>query len=431
MSSSGPSNGQAKRHHDGTEDGQPAHKSSRTNEAPPEQQEEIPHLRKGSRKRRILRGPNGEAMIPDSFPLEWADSRTIDVLNIPTGWDFILEDDHGMTLGSREWWEDYGPWLDTHKEALKLSAEIWKMKDKAMPGCYFEEWGFSGKFAEFVEKEEDEDDEEGQAESNTDIYAEKEDDNRPYNKLASLYPEWPWYFTMRGVDRSRWWLQECLKRDPDNFYDLCVGKKFSAYGALEVLENIIAKFDSVFRPKSTYRDFWPEVEGLAMFLHGGVLDYDGIGDGKRRQMTNEIIGYLILATIDALEQQDVFKPDSEIRNLGLVLFMFIQWKLSHCYVPAESLFWMCKIVELAEEANVKLTSPHNFEKDCRWVKTIRDRGAKRMDKWENVDWQSQLREFKDNTGSTKFGGDYFDITIMTQDDRNQREREWRRKVQIR
>ncbi|KAF5715980.1 amine oxidase flavin-containing protein [Fusarium mundagurra] len=449
MSSSGPSNGQAKRPHDGTEDGQPAPKSSRTNEAPPEQQEETPHLHKGSRKRRILRGPNGEAMIPDSFPVEWADSGVIDVLNIPTGGDFTFDEDHGMTLKSRAWWEDYGPWIDARKEGLKLSAEIWKMRDEAMqqdatapedegaddwdficvPSHDDEERGFGGKFEGFEDKEEDEDDEEGQQ--------------------KTLQTTMPRRMMIRGLTTSSHHsTQSGLGTSPCVVLIATGGGRKNVSSEIQTTSTTcasatnsllmvhlsiqIAKFDSAFQPKSTYRDFWPEVEGLALVLQNGMLNYDRIGDDKRREMANEIVGYLILATIDALKKQNVFKPDSGIRNLGLVLFMFVQWKLDHCYhIPTESLFWMCKIVELAEEANVNLTSPYDFEKDFKRVKYIHDRWAKRMDKWENLDWQSRLREYKDNTGSTKFGGDYFDITIMSRDDRYQREREWRPKVQIR
>jgi hypothetical protein len=169
-----------------------------------------------------------------------------------------------MTLGSRKWWDDHGPWLDTHKKALKLSAAKWKMRDEAMKqddtvpddeGA--DDWDFICMLIPRIERgsddededededeededvDEDEDEEEGEGETGND--AEKDKEKKPYDKLASLHPEWPWFFTMRGVDRHTWWEQECLKRSPDDF-DLYIYNDFGGYGAMEVLENIVSTF---------------------------------------------------------------------------------------------------------------------------------------------------------------------------------------------
>ncbi|CVL10013.1 uncharacterized protein FPRN_13571 [Fusarium proliferatum] len=275
------------------------------------------------------------------------------------------------------------------------------------------------------EDEDEDEDEEGEGEGDTGNDAENDKEKKPYDKLASLHPEWPWFFTMRGVDRHMWWQQECLKRSPDDF-DLYIYNDFGGYGALEVLENIIALFNLVFKLKSTYRDFWPEVEGLAMILRGSLLEYVMIDDGERVQVTCEDVGALILATIEALKKQDVFKPDSEIHNLGLVLFMFIRWgrEQSDYGVEEENWSWIYKIIDLAEEARIKLTAPHNFEKDYEEIKDHREEWAQSMGKWNNVKWNDrvsfptvawrmarltgfQLRDFKDNKGSTKLGGHEF------------------------
>src|SRR5690242_3715995 len=46
---------------------------------------------------------------------------------------------------------------------------------------------------------------------------EKGEDKKPYGKLASLHPDWPWSFTMRADDRLTWWQIEALKHDQDDF----------------------------------------------------------------------------------------------------------------------------------------------------------------------------------------------------------------------
>ncbi|KAI3579119.1 hypothetical protein IWW34DRAFT_849532 [Fusarium oxysporum f. sp. albedinis] len=107
-----------------------------------------------------------------------------------------------ITFRSRRWWEDHDPWLDAYQEALKISDEGWKMRDEAMKqgdsvpddeGA--DDWDFmclpipgyeDGKFCgEF----EDDDEEEGDGETANN--AEKENDEKPFKKLASLHPNWP------------------------------------------------------------------------------------------------------------------------------------------------------------------------------------------------------------------------------------------------
>lgn len=86
------------------------------------------------------------------------------------------------------------------------------------------------------------------------------------------------------------------------------------------------------------------------------------------------MGALILVTIEVLKKEDVFKPDSEIHNLGLVLFMFIRWgrEQSDYGVDEENWSWIYKIIDLAEEAGIKLTAPHNFEEDREDIKDHRE-----------------------------------------------------------
>ncbi|RKK88285.1 hypothetical protein BFJ69_g141 [Fusarium oxysporum] len=75
-----------------------------------------------------------------------------------------------------------------------------------IPG--YEDGKFCGEF-------EDDDEEEGDGETANN--AGKENDEKPFKKLESLHPNWPWVFAMRGVDRFKWWQQECCKRIQDHF----------------------------------------------------------------------------------------------------------------------------------------------------------------------------------------------------------------------
>ncbi|KLO85125.1 uncharacterized protein Y057_4210 [Fusarium fujikuroi] len=363
-------------------------------------------------------------MMPQFMPRECAESKAIEAIPMPTRWIAAIDATPGreMTLGSSKWWDDHGPWLDAHKKALKLSAAKWKMRDEAMKqddtvpddeGA--DDWDFICMPIPRIERrggdddDEDEDEEEDEEEKKK-KKKKKKDEARLETMLRKTGRRSPTtslhHFTQSGL--------ECLKRSPDDF-DLYIYNDFGGYGAMEVLENIIAQFNLVFKPKSTYRDFWPEVEGFAMILRGSLLEYVMIDDGERVQVTCEVVGALILATIEALKKQDVFKPDSEIRNLGLVLFMFIRWGREQSDYGVEEENWsrIYKIIDLAEEAGIKLTAPHNFEKDYFEIKDHLEEWAQRMGKWNN------LRDFKDNKGSTKLGGHEFDITRMSKAQRQQ------------
>ncbi|KAM0289769.1 hypothetical protein ACHAO9_005646 [Fusarium lateritium] len=407
-------------------------KSARTEDAPAEEQGES------------STGPKG------------SQAKVIETLPIPSGWVAGIDaiPDRAMTLGSRKWWEDHGPWLEANKKALKLPEAKWKMRDEAMKqddtvaddeGA--DDWDFvcypiprserarvSGDEDDEDEDEDDEDDEDedGEDEDGEDEEGEgngkdgekdKDDDKeKPYDKLASLHPDWPWSFTMRGIDRFDWWQQEALKRNQDEFA-MHIYNDFTGYGMHEVMENIFAQFGSVFKPKAGYRDFWPEVEGMAMVLRSGLIDYMMCDDPDKCESISEMVGYLTLATIDALRKQDVFKPDSEIRNLGTVLFMLIRWgreQIDYDF-SGECCSWIYKVIDLAEEADVQLAAPHNFDKAYDEIVDNRDKRAK-MKRWDKVSWPAKVKAYTTKhigVARAKLGGHQYDITKFTKAERNQ------------
>jgi hypothetical protein len=133
--------------------------------------------------------------------------------------------------------------LEAHKTKLSLKAADWKRKDEALAkepevteGEPKDPWDFICIHSQAsVDEEEDEEDE----------AAEEGDDGTGPNaseaigKLASLYPRHKWISSLLGQDRSRWWMQESFKRDPDSF-DMYIYNDFAWYGKIEVFENIVS-----------------------------------------------------------------------------------------------------------------------------------------------------------------------------------------------
>jgi hypothetical protein len=48
-------------------------------------------------------------------------------------------------------------------------------------------------------------------------------------------------------------------------------------------------------------------------------------DGERCSKIVEMVGFLALAAVNVLEKQDVFKPESDVRNIAIVLAMLIRY----------------------------------------------------------------------------------------------------------
>ncbi|KAM0424340.1 hypothetical protein ACHAPT_010486 [Fusarium lateritium] len=383
---------------------------------PPDDYGEGSETQNAPRVRRIPKGPKGETFMPQVMPRECAE--VIKDIPMPGRWVCAIDaiPDRSMTLNSRQWWEEHGPWLEANKKKLKLSAADWKKKDAALqkddepvpddegnddwdfvcsmkPNSEKRRDEYEGEESEEEEEEEEEDDEEDDEEGNGNGKGKGKDkgDKKPYGKLASLHPEWPWFFTKLGEDRGRWWSQEAMKRDQDTF-GLHYYNDFTWYGALEVIENIIARFTDVFKPKATYREIWPEIEGLTLALSSNCLEFEMCDDGQRCNKVIELIGYMVVAAMEALKKEGVFKPDSEIRNLGLVVAMLIKWaawELNYD-MDEESCSWAYKLLDMADDAGIDLTGPPRFEADIKKIADDRDRKAKGMKRWDSVNWATKV-----------------------------------------
>ncbi|KAF4981770.1 hypothetical protein FZEAL_2492 [Fusarium zealandicum] len=395
-------------------------------EQPQEEHGQAAQTEQAARKRRIPRGPKGEYFMPQFMPCECADQ--IGKIPMPSRWVAVIDATPGreMTLTSREWWEDHEPWLKAHKARLKLKAADWNKKEEAMKkdssvpedeGA--DDWDFVCRMRPKSERSYEKDDDEDDEEDSEDDEAEGEDKGpKPYSKFASLHPEWPWFFTMKGEDRGKWWVQEALKRDQDDF-DMHFYNDFTWYGALEVIENIFAQFSDVLKSKATYRDIWPEVEGLALALRSNNLEFAMCDDSERCAKVIELVGYLAITVIDALKKENVFTPDSDIRNLGLVLCLLMRWgweQHTSYDFEDENSSWVYKIIDMADEAGVKLVGPPKFDEELDQMRSQRAEKATKMNRWNSVNWTNKLKSY---APKTRLGGHRYDITKMSVAERKQ------------
>ncbi|KAK7428113.1 hypothetical protein QQZ08_005352 [Neonectria magnoliae] len=394
--------------------------------------------------RRISKGPNGETFMPCVMPAEC--HKEISKIPMPSSWIVAIDatPDREMSLGSREWWEDHESWLEKNKTKLKLKPDQWAKKDEAMMKEVTikedegnQDWDFIC-LTQAPDKDEDEYDEDDEDEED-DEEADKSADKAPdasskepkpsvTGKLASLHPDHIRTISMLGQDRTRWWQLEATKRDQDDF-DMHIYNDFTGYGRIEVIENIFLHFEKLFKKRNvSYREIWPEVEGFALGMNSDLGGFIMCDDGEKCGVIIEMVGHLLITVVDTLKKQGVFKPGSDIYNLGSMLATWVEWGygVSDDYgFEDEETSWIYRIVELAEEAGVALRGPTKaFAKMLATMKENKD--GKSLKKWKPVAWSTKLKSYKSRYASaTSFrgrghiGGDHYDITKMPAQERKQ------------
>ncbi|KAI5460083.1 hypothetical protein BGZ63DRAFT_426032 [Mariannaea sp. PMI_226] len=396
---------------------------------------------------RVTLGPNGEILIPSILPEECA--KSIPKIPIPGSWIRGLDGTPGrvMTLASRRWWETNSPWLIANRTKLGIKPSDWAKRGEAMlkevelkEDEGKNDWDFIclPKHEDRDGDDDDEDDDDDDDDEDEEADGEDDDENEgeaanrnskrkgkgkdkkrpdeasPVGKLASLHPGYPYIASMRAHDRYQWWLLEVLKRDQDDF-SLHIYNDFSLYGQLEVLENIFLQFSKVFKPTADVRNVWPEVEGLALILDMGVIDFTMVEDGDRGGRTIEMIGNMTVACMDYLVQHELFSPASSVPNIGYILSLIIKWSWDQTQDEEGNSWedngsWIYYVVKTAEDAGISLTDASRMDEILEKAKA-RSIPESSLTKWRNIKWASKLKSFRSRYGS--IGGQSHDITKMS------------------
>ncbi|KAL6695327.1 hypothetical protein J3F84DRAFT_394899 [Trichoderma pleuroticola] len=358
-------------------------------------------------------GPNGELFIPQVFPSECL--KAVKKLVLPPGWVHAIDATPGRTLSlsNRRWWEMNSRWLEANQKALGLTDKHWKMRDEAFIDNPPLEEDDANTSEEFIciyppadeqdsndgdedgeeDEDEDEEDEDGEeAEDDNDKVkgsgnkkssadtkgknkeaadAEEEALRKRVGKPASRHPEHHWVSSLGGHERSRWWTQEILKRNQDD-YLLHIYNDFNWYGTIEVLENLFVQFERVLKSTSHEPlDLWREVEGLALLLNSGNAEFEMCDDGERCEKILELFGSMTIAAIDELQKKGLFTKDSKFPNISIMLALLIKyaWSMGRGgYGFEDTVTWVFYVVQQAEAAGITLGGPSGFEKILKEIK---------------------------------------------------------------
>ncbi|KAK3332601.1 hypothetical protein B0T19DRAFT_457490 [Cercophora scortea] len=272
---------------------------------------------------------------------------------------------------------------------------------------------------------------------------EDEDEEADKDDDAKNHPDHPWKLTVAGKAKTFNMRSHCDLRDPDNF-NMYTFNDHMGYGVVEVIQNIFLDYEEA---AGNWKEQWAICEGLAFFMPTGFADpIVGIDDGELAGATFELTGRLFVSTLAHLERENQLSKDSEVKNLGLIMALFL--KLVHDHKDygffessrAESIGpakdkkkwsphrFVDQVVSYAHKYDIAITGPKNAAEmvaDCKMDAAL-PLPESNTAKADVFGFAKALKNYTNKHGgvcaflsprkegaTTRIGGDYLDITSWT------------------
>ncbi|KAL9595380.1 MAG: hypothetical protein Q9219_006482 [cf. Caloplaca sp. 3 TL-2023] len=144
-------------------------------------------------------------------------------------------------------------------------------------------------------------------------------------RFADANPKHTLLITRNGERLFQEWFIDQMKRDAD-FMGAMAYNDFSGYGAAEVVDNMLSTFNGVIKhePKDIW-SVWAHIEGMARFLSQDNYKWYHIDDAEGNAKRVMLLGTATLTAVDLLIDQGLFSQNSQMRNLGLMLGLVLQF----------------------------------------------------------------------------------------------------------
>ncbi|KAI8258455.1 hypothetical protein K4K58_003281 [Colletotrichum sp. SAR11_239] len=140
-------------------------------------------------------------------------------------------------------------------------------------------------------------------------------------KPAADHPDAPYIIMRAGYYKLMNQQPNVQVRDPD-FFGMHTYNDHRAYGIIEIIQNLVLDFDEA---SANWKEQWVICEALSPFIwYLSGDDFAMCDDGDFASLTAKLIGTLFLSMLARLERMDLLKPDSEVRDLGMVMAGFIK-----------------------------------------------------------------------------------------------------------
>ncbi|KAL6233293.1 hypothetical protein BDW75DRAFT_215624 [Aspergillus navahoensis] len=248
------------------------------------------------------------------------------------------------------------------------------------------------------------------------------------NKPAEEHPDYPLTISKAGHTKFIDQIVHTNVRNPDSF-NMYVYNDFAGYGVWEVLQNLAVDFTE---SKDNWKEQWAVCQALPFYWMSGAFMPFLMIDADSVKSTFHLLGQMFLTMLATFESRDLLKPDSEVKNVGMVMSLYLSladelrdyFESDDDGEPDLSRFDHY-ILAYAKKYNIKLQGPSKTDE---LVKAIEDEDdeiklpAPSADPWE---WAKAYRTYAKEYGAIAMiqkkamGGDSFDITSWTSSRRKQ------------
>ncbi|KAJ6180355.1 hypothetical protein N7519_010816 [Penicillium mononematosum] len=284
-------------------------------------------------------------------------------------------------------------------------------------------------------KTENKDESEDEAEEDEEFIEQKKKDDAEADdattlKPASEHPGEKWIFTTAGVAKWVALKRGTAVRDPDNF-EMHVYNDFFGYAVMELVENLLLDFEEA---DGDWKMQWAICEATGLYFQMDAImplvGFVSLGpsrilrvnetltsatyscdDGETVNAVFIAFATMFLTMLSTLERNDLFKPYSEVKNVGAIMGLFIRFIVD---VEEYGIDWDdhdAKIKAYATKHNVKIHGLNHprYEESSGETVELPEATANANDPWG---WAKVLTELKEaNDGC--LGGDSKDITSWT------------------
>ncbi|KAL4905127.1 hypothetical protein BDW74DRAFT_153060 [Aspergillus multicolor] len=251
------------------------------------------------------------------------------------------------------------------------------------------------------------------------------------NKPAADYPEHPFTISEAGHNKFIDQIAHTNVREPDAF-DMYVFNDFAGYGVWEVLQNLVLDFVEA---KDNWKEQWAVCQALPFdWMTGAAMPFTML-DADSVTSTFHLLGQMFLAMLATFESKDLLKPDSEVKNLGMVMaqYLLLADELRE-YTSLDSgddkgpdfSRFDHYILANAKKHSIKLQGPSKTDKFVRAIEDDEDDNIelprRPADPWKLAKAHKALAQEYGAISTVQkngMGGDSFDITSWTSARRKQ------------
>ncbi|KIV77242.1 hypothetical protein PV11_09057 [Exophiala sideris] len=235
---------------------------------------------------------------------------------------------------------------------------------------------------------------------------------------ATKHPHWPWSISRKALDMVAQFRIEVLLREAEAWDSMQYGDH-SGYGFQEVVDNHLVMFNKEFQKKHpSPAALWPIIEAFAFNLPDDRAYWFHIDDGEGLLETLKLLGVAVFSTLRILEEHDLLRADSPVKNVALVLAYLRRnmedWP-GNCtpeFPIDDELAWCDAAIVEAQHKGIEFKlAPWGIETKLKKDGVGKSRYSdyiKTITAWKQLKWDKEYKTYynKHRTGSTLGGRQY-------------------------